>query len=99
MGKTIAWRAYSKYLHDKGYSDFSDVGNPSTTHNYPNRVDKICRDEGYLNWDDFAQNLNEIIKKYSPGGEKAEYGQQSNGSNLKALKLFLEFYIYFDAET
>jgi len=63
MGKTIAWHAYSMYLRDKGYSEESKSGNPSTTYDYPNRVDRI---------------------------------RKSDGSNLKALKLFLEFYRSFD---
>ena len=98
MKKPLAWRAYSKYLRDKGYSEFSESGNPSTTYDYPSRVDKICRKEGFSNWDDFGENIFEIIEKYSPNGVEAECGNQSNGSNLKALKLFLEFYGCFDAE-
>lgn len=98
MKKPLAWRAYSKYLRDKGYSEFSESGNPSTTYNYPSRVDKICRKEGFSNRDDFGEHIFEIIEKYSPNGVEAEYGNQSNGSNLKALKLFLEFYGCFDAE-
>lgn len=98
MNKTIAWRAYSKYLHDKGYSDFSAAGNPSTTYNYPSRVDKICKREGFSNWDEFGRKLLQIIEKYRPNGSESEYGKQSNGSNLKALELFLEFYVCFDAE-
>ena len=98
MEKTIAWRAFSKYLHDKGYSDESKSGNRSTTYDYPSRIDRICKKEGLFNWDDFGEHIFEIIEKYSPNGVEAEYGNQSNGSNLKALKLFLEFYGCFDAE-
>lgn len=47
MDKTIAWRAYNKYLHDKNYSEESKSGNPSTTYDYPNRIDRICKREGY----------------------------------------------------
>lgn len=97
MKRTIAWRAYSKYLRDKGCSEFSDVGNLSTTNNYPYRVDRICRREGFANWDDFGNHIFEIIEKYGPNGIEAEYGNQSNKSNLKALELFLEFYGCFDA--
>ncbi|MCI6545816.1 MAG: hypothetical protein MR494_05375 [Spirochaetia bacterium] len=70
MDKTIAWRAcaYSKYLRDKGYSEFSDAGNSSTTSDYPIRIDRICRKEGFTNWDDFGEHIFEIIKKYSPNG-------------------------------
>lgn len=97
MNKTIAWRAFSKYLHDKGYSDFSENGNPSTTYNYSSRVDKVCKDEGFSNWDDFALHINDIIAEYGESGIKSEIGAQSHGSVLKALELFREFYVVFDA--
>ena len=97
MDKPIAWRAYSKYLCDKGYSKFSEAGNPSTSYNYPSRVDRICKKEGFPNWDDFGKHILEIIEKYGPDGTEAEYGKQSNGSNFKALQLFYEFYVCFDA--
>lgn len=97
MDKTIAWRAYSKYLHDKGYSDFSENGNPSTTYNYPSRVDKVCKDENYSDWDELGENINKVIVKYSTGGECEEKGSQSHGSTLKALELFREFYVVFDS--
>ena len=98
MEKTIAWRAYSKYLRDKGYSEFSTAGHPSTAYDYPNRIDRICEIENFSNWDDFGAHIFEIIEKYGPNGSEAMYGNQSNGSNLKALELFLEFYGCFDAE-
>lgn len=97
MEKTIAWCAYSKYLRDKGYSDFSEKGNPSTTYNYPSRVDKVCKDENYSDWDELGENINKVIEKYSIGGECEEKGSQSHGSTLKALELFREFYVVFDS--
>ncbi|MBR5966621.1 MAG: hypothetical protein IK015_10950 [Treponema sp.] len=92
MGKTIAWRAFSKFLHDKGYSDVTKRGNPSTTYDYPSRINRICEREKFSNWDDFGEHIFEIFEKYSPNGAEAEYGNQSNGSNLKALELFKDFY-------
>ena len=75
MNKSIAWRAYSKFLHDKGYSDFSEAGNPSTTYDYPTRVEKICKREGYSNWDEFGEVMPSIIEKYGPNGSESEYGK------------------------
>lgn len=98
MKKTIAWRAFRKYLHDKGYSDESNAGNRSTTSNYPNRIDRICRKEKIATWDEFGEQINNIIKKYSAGGQEKIFGSQSHGSNLKALELFKEFYVVFDSE-
>ena len=97
MEKSIAWRAYSKYLRDRGCSEESETGNPSTTYDYPDRINRICNREGFSTWDDFGEHIFEILKKYEPNGTEAEYGNQSHGSNLKALKLFIEFYAYFDA--
>lgn len=98
MKKTIAWRAFRKYLHDKGYSYESNAGNRSTTSNYPNRIDTICRKEKIATWDEFGEQINNIIKKYSAGGQEKIFGSQSHGSNLKALELFKEFYVVFDSE-
>ncbi len=97
MDKSIAWRAFNMYLREKGCSEESKKGNPSTVYDYPNRIDRICKREGYSNWDDFGDHIFEIIKKYDENGCEAEYGKQSDGSNLNALKLFLEFYGCFDA--
>lgn len=98
MQKSIAWRAYKKYLHDNGRSNETPKGNRSTTSDYPDRVDRICRKEGFSNWDDFGEHIFGILSKYEKGGTEEEYGQQSHGSNLKALQLFVEFYGCFDAD-
>ena len=97
MDKSIAWRAFSKYLRDKGYSEESKNKNPSTTYDYPCRVDRICKNEGFSNWDEFGNKIFEILEKYGKDGDKADLGKQSNGSNLKALELFRDFYYCFDA--
>ena len=98
MDKTIAWRAYSKYLRDKGCSEESKTGNKSTTYDYPNRIDRICKREGFENWDSLGEHIFDILPKYETDGVESEYGKQSHGNNLKALKLFVEFYGCFDAE-
>lgn len=98
LNKTIAFRAYSKYLKDKGYSEESKNGNPSTVYDYTQRLERICKRENFISLDELGENISEIIKKYSPNGSEAEYGSQSHSSNIKALKLFYEFYNYFDEE-
>ena len=97
MDKSIAWRAYSRYLRDKGYSEESKTGNQSTTYDYPNRIDRICKREGFSTWDELGEHIFDVVEKYNVNGVESEYGSQSNGSNLKALKLFIEFYGCFDA--
>lgn len=97
MNKTIAWRAFSKYLHDKGKSDFSESGNPSTTTDYPNRINTICKNENFSSWEELGDNILQILEKYGSNGSKSEIGNQSNGTVIKALELFREFYITFDA--
>lgn len=97
MDKPIAWRAYSKYLKDKGYSEYSEAGNQSTTYNYPIIVERICKKENFANLDELGENIIAVLEKYGPNGSESEYGNQSHGGNLKALKLFKEFYIHFDA--
>ena len=95
MAKTIAWRAYSKYLRDKGCSEVSQNDNPSTTYDYPARIDRICRREKFANWDELGEHIVEILEKYDANGTEAEYGNQSHGGNLRALKLFKDFYISY----
>ncbi len=96
MNKTIAWRSFSKWLWEKGYSKQSKNGNPSTTYDYPSRIDRIRERENLSSLDELGEHILEFIEKYGENGSESEYGNQSNGSNLKALKLFLEFYKKFD---
>lgn len=91
--KTIAEKAFEDYLRKKGASEISDSGNPSTVYDYPARVKRICKREGFQHLDELAWHINDIVQKYDKGGEHAEYGAQSNGSTRKALKLFREFII------
>ncbi len=88
---SIAQKTFIKYLKDKGSPLFSEAGNRSTALDYPSRVKRICVRENYETLDELEQHIEEVISKYSHGGEEAEYGAQSNGSNLKALELFKEF--------
>lgn len=97
MEHTISWRAFSKYLKDNGLSEESESGNQSTTYDYPQRVERILGKEGLKDWDALGEHITELIEKYGPAGPEAEYGRQSHGSNLKALQLFMEFYVCFDA--
>lgn len=91
MKETIAYKAFSKFLFDKDYSVYSKNGNKSTVFDYPNRVQKVCKEEGILNLDAFSTHIDLIIEKYSKNGEKAIEGAKSHGSVLKALELFQEF--------
>lgn len=96
MDKNIAWRAFSKYLYDKGYSDESKSGNKSTNYDYPSRVERIYKRENLKSFDELGEHITEILNKYDKNGSEAEYGAQSNGSNITALKFFKEFYFDFD---
>lgn len=91
--KTIAEKAFEDYLRKQGYSEMSKSGNKSTVYDYPTRVKRICERENLRNFDDLALRINDIVEKYDKDGEKSAYGAQSNGSNIKALKLFKEFIV------
>ena len=93
--KSIAWRAFSKFLKEKGYSEITKSGNKSTTYDYPSRIERICKREKFESWELLGEQILDVVKKYSLGGAEEKYGAQSNGSNLKALELFQEFYISF----
>ena len=89
----IAEHAFAKFLKEQGCSDVTPSGNDSTISDYVNRLKRICINEGFLTFDELAINITHILKKYSANGSESEYGQQSNGSNIKALKFFEEFII------
>lgn len=93
MKKSIAEKAFADYLRRQGLSEMSEAGNKSTVYNYPDRVKRICEREGFSTLDELAEHIIPTVEKYDKNGSEESYGAQSNGSNLKALKLFEEFII------
>ena len=89
----IAEHAFAKFLREKGCSDVTPYGKDSTIPDYIDRLRRICTKEGFSTFDELAINITHIVKKYSSNGSESEYGQQSNGSNIKALQFFEEFII------
>ena len=92
--KSLAQRAFEKFLRDQKKSEYTKNGKESTVFDYSKRVMRICKDEGFENLDELAKHISEIVPKYKKGGEKEVFGigeHSSNGSNLKALEFFVEF--------
>ena len=74
--KTLLYTAYmlkefEKYLEQKGYSRITPSGNPSTTADYPKRIEMVARLE-QITIDEVVSRLETLIKEYDAGGIKEE---------------------------
>ena len=81
---------FKNWLIDKGYSEYSKSGHPSTAYDYPRRIDVICEWES-LSWELLAENISTILQKYDIGGIKETEGKKSNSAFINALKRYAEF--------
>jgi hypothetical protein len=64
--------------------------NPSTVYDYPKRIDKVCEREN-LTWEESAKDIEKIVIQYDVTGCNEQFGRQSHGAVINALKRFQEF--------
>ena len=70
--KGSEWRtAFIEYLANKGYSEYTPSGLPSTATNYANRIDRIrtaadC--EAGISWEKLSKVIHGLIPVYDRGG-------------------------------
>ncbi|QXP69314.1 hypothetical protein H0I29_11820 [Polaribacter sp. R2A056_3_33] len=81
---------FKTYLINKGYSEFTPSGNPSTAYDYSKRVNKICLREA-ISVEYLAENIEFYIEKYGPTGNDSDFGKRSNNAFINALRRFGEF--------
>lgn len=81
---------FIRYLKNKGYSEKTKTGNPSTVYDYAKRVEKILKNEN-ISYYELANDISNIIQKYDLGGEKQHIGEQSHKAVINSLKRFKEF--------
>lgn len=81
---------FKRFLIQKGYSEYTPSGNPSTVYDYMMRVQRICERER-ISINQLADNISLYVKKYDTFGVDKEYGKQSHGAYINALKRFEEF--------
>lgn len=81
---------FTEYLK-KHYTEFTKNGEKSTVYDYCFRVERICRNEGSVNINELAVNIDDVIGKYDTSGDKESLGTQSHRANINALKAFRNF--------
>lgn len=81
---------FKQFLIEKGYSEFTPSGNPSTVYDYAKRIEKISAREG-ISLHKLASNIEYYVEKYGTFGSEAEFGRRSHNAFISALKRFEEF--------
>ena len=81
---------YRDYLIEKGYSDLTPQGKPSTATDYSKRVKRIIEREN-ISINQFSNNIDLYVEDYGPEGNNSEYGKKSNNAYISALKQFKNF--------
>lgn len=81
---------FKNYLIQRGYKEYSEVGNHSTVYDYGQRIVRVCEKEG-ISINLLADHIGRYVEKYDNFGSEAEYGKKSSSSVINALKRFEEF--------
>jgi len=82
---------FEKYLIERGYSQETPSGRPSTTYDYSkSRIPKIYKREG-ISVEQLAGNIRYYVEKYDNGGSESKFGKGSKSAFINALKRFEEF--------
>lgn len=81
---------FKDYLIDHGLSEFTASGHKSTTYDYTQRIERICKDED-ITWLELTKKIDEFVVKYDTKGSKELEGLKSNRAPINALKKFSEF--------
>ena len=82
---------FKKYLIEKGYSEFTPSGKPSTVYDYIKRVERI-RSRENMTLSELAENISYYVHKYGPTGNESEFGKRSHNAFINALRRFGEFF-------
>jgi site-specific recombinase XerD len=91
MDKMPLLDEFEKYLIERGYSQITPSGFPSTTRDYAKvRIPKICEREK-ISVEQLAANIRHYVEKYGDSGREREFGRKSHNSFISALKRFEEF--------
>jgi hypothetical protein len=80
---------YEKYLIAAGYPMVGISGNKSTVPQYSRAVEKVVEREG-LTWNQLADDIDNIVKKYDKNGPEEDFGNSGNRTIINALYRFAE---------
>ncbi|MBZ9730544.1 hypothetical protein LB467_12690 [Salegentibacter sp. JZCK2] len=81
---------FKKYLIQKGYSEYTPSGNPSTVYDYIKRVNKICEREN-ISIKQLSEQIDDYVIKYDTSGSEEKFGKKSHSAFINALRRFKEF--------
>lgn len=80
---------FKAYLIAQGYSEVTPSGKPSTVYDYMKRIDHVCAWE-QIDWATLKGRIDNIVREYECGGEKAHLGSKSHRAVINALYRFQE---------
>lgn len=83
-------KQFEEYLINKGYSQTTPKGQPSTVYDYIKRIDKVCQWEN-MTWEQLADSIQKILYQYDNGGEKENLGKISHRAVFNALRSFYDY--------
>lgn len=83
-------KQFKQYLIERGYSQYTPSGKPSTVYDYIKRIDKVCEWENVC-WCKLKSNIHCILPKYDIGGAYENLGNISHKAVINALRRFYEF--------
>lgn len=83
--------AFINYLIDRGYTEFSLNGSPSTVYDYVGRIERVCLNDEKITMRELALSIDTVLPKYEYCGSKRQIGKRSHESVLNALRQFKKF--------
>lgn len=81
---------FKQYLIEKGYSEFTPSGHPSTVYDYKKRILKICERES-ISIETLLDRIDFFVERYGPLGKEDEFGRKSYNAYISALRKFKDF--------
>lgn len=89
-------KSFEEFLVKKGYTQYTQLGLPSTVYDYIKRIDFVCEEECLLSWSQLASNIGKFVCMYDIGGRKENAGNKSHRAVINALKRFRDFLYEID---
>ena len=82
---------FENWLKKNNFAQFTAAGNLSTTHQYTYWVERVMEQEGYKGYSSFAEDIQEIIRKYGDDGPMKKFGDKGHKTVINALQRFFNY--------
>jgi hypothetical protein len=82
---------FKNYLIERGYSQYTPSGHPSTVYDYIKRIDYVCALEGNISWEQLAADIPYVVQRYDTNGNMEHEGNKSHRAVISALVQFKNF--------